>query len=393
MSSSRAHADGRPTLLVAALLAVVALVAFAVAAIGDNPAQGATSTPDKVLYVQTTGSNGTYLQYVPGDGSKATKQSVTSGGGCATPSPSGPPILGMSARVYPSGYSDAPSAAVVGAYKSRTGVCAIGQAWQIEPNEGLVFSVGTNSLVAGRTYAQATIVLARQDKSTASSPPVVVQLVTRLNGAVVATKTVNVPGPNDTAVLADTGLSRTGFDAVEIQVLSPSTAGVSVVGPTSTFTFANQLCVSDAIQTTSTDGTVATGDVKATVTYVANATAPVCKSYTTFSAQVNDGTGTRVVDFGTQNTPGARLTMSIDWGLVDKCRPDAAGPEPTCPTSTIDFGSGEVPQTYCTTANPPTTPPWCTTDRTFEYVTVGGVEKTHVTETWSGFGDPTARFR
>jgi hypothetical protein len=209
----------------------------------------------------------------------------------------------------------------------------------------------------------------------------------------VGTKTVNVPGPNDTAIAADTGLSRTGFDTVEIRVLSPSTAGVSVVGPTSTFTFANKLCVSDTIEAESTDGTVSTGQVTATITYVANSTAPVCKSYTTFTASVDDGTGTRAVDFGTQNTPGARLTMTIDWGLTDKCRPDAAGPEPTCPTTTIDFGSGEQPQTYCTEANPPATAPWCTTDRSFDYVTVGGVEKTRVTETWSGFGDPYTRFR
>ena len=107
----------------------------------------------------------------------------------------------------------------------------------------------------------------------------------------------------------------------------------------------------------------------------------------------NGGTITMDVTGFQATGKGARLTMTIDWGLVDKCRPDAAGPEPTCPTSTIDFGSGETPQVYCSTANPPSTPPWCTTDRSFEYVTVDGVEKTHVTETWSGFGDPTARFR
>lgn len=388
------HTSRGPLIVVAALLSVLALATIAVSAIGSPTAQGATSTPDKVLYVQTTGSSGTYLQYVPGDGSKVTNQSVTSGGGCATPSPKGVPLLGMSAKVYPSGYSGGSSPAVVGAYKSRTGVCALGQAWQIEPNEGLVFSVGTNSLVAGRTYAQAQIVLARQDKSTSASDPAVVQLITRLGGTTVGTKTVNLPGPADTPVVADTGLSRTGFDSVEIQVLSPSTAGVSVVGPTSTFTFANKLCVTDTINTSSTDGTVSTGQVTDTITYVSNSTSPVCKSYTTFSAVVDDGTGTRVVDFGTQSTPGARLTSSVDWGLVPKCRPDNSGPEPQCPVTTIDFndGTGEHPQTFCTEANPPATPAWCTTGRSYEYVTVNGVEMTRVKETWSGFGDPTRRF-
>ena len=393
MVEARTHVDARPARWVAVVLMVLALVTAYLTVAGGDEAQGASSVPDKIVYVQTTGSNGTYLQYVPGDGSKVTKQSITSGGGCATPSPSGVPILAMSARTYPNGYSAASSPAVVGAYKSRTGVCSLGQAWQIEPNEGLVLGVGSNSLVAGRMFSRASIQLARQDKSTASSPPVVVQLVMRQAGAEVGTTTVNVPGPNDTAIAADTGLSRTGFDAVEVRVLSPATAGVSVVGPTSTFTLANQLCVSDTIEASSTDGTVTTGQVTATITYVSNATTPVCKSYTTFSATIDDGTGARAVDFGTQNTPGARLTMTIDWGLADKCRPDGAGPEPTCPTTTIDFGSGEQPQTYCSTANPPATPQWCTTDRSFEYVTVDGVEKTHVTETWSGFGDPYTRFR
>jgi hypothetical protein len=378
----------RPVVVTAALVSVMALIALGLAALASDRAEGATNTPDKVLYVQTTGSNGTYLQYVPGDGSAATKQSITSGGGCATPSPSGAPILGMSARVYPSGYAGASNAAVVGAYKARTGVCSIGQAWQVEPNEGLVFSVGTNSLVTGRTFSRATIALARQDKVTNGGAPAVVQLVTRLGGTTVGTVDVNVPAPSGTVVIGDTGLSRTGFDAIEIRVLSPATAGVSVVGPTSTFTFANLLCIDDTIEATSSDGTASTGDVTATLTYVSNSTAPVCKSYTTFEAHVDDGTGARVVDFGTQDTPGARLTLTIDWGLTDKCRPDDAGPEPTCSETTVDFGGGEEPQTYCTTANPPATRPWCTTSRSFQYETVSGVEKTRVIEEWSGFGDP-----
>jgi hypothetical protein len=378
---------------VGSLLAVMVLGAAVVAAVAGDSAGGVTTTPDKVLYVQTTGSNGTYLQYVPGDGSAPTKQAVTGGGGCATPNPSGPPILGMSGRVYPSGYSGASQSAPVGAYKSRTGVCSIGQAWQIEPNEGLVLSVGSNTLVSGRTFARAQIALARQDKSTASSTPAVAQLVTRLGATVVGTTNVNLPGPADTTVIADTGLSRTGFDAVEIRLLSPATAGISVVGPTSTFTFASQLCVTESITAESSDGTASTGDVTATITYVSNSEDPVCKSYTTFTAAVDDGTGAREVDFGTQNTPGARLTMTVDWGLSDKCRPDGEGPEPECSPTLVDFGSGQQVQTYCTTADPPATPPWCTTGRSFEYVTVGGVEKTHVTETWSGFGDPNFQRR
>jgi hypothetical protein len=378
----------RPVALVSALiLAVGALVAVLTTGF-ESSAQGATSTPDTVRYVQTTGASGAYLEYVPGDGSAVTDQSLTSGGGCATPSPSGEPLLGMSARVYPNGYGSAAEPAVVGAYKSRTGVCATGQAWQIEPGEGLVFSVGSNDLVADRLFTRASIILGRQDKSRRNDPPAAAQLVMWRDGTVVGTAAVEVPGPTGATVDADTGSVSGGFDTVEIRVLSPATAGISVVGPTSTFTFGHVLCVGETIETTSTDGTASTGDVTATVTYDSNSGDPVCKSYTTFTAQVDDGTGTRTVDFGTQATEGAHLTVTIDWGLADKCRPDAIGPEPTCSATTVDFGSGEQPQTYCTTADPPATPPWCTTDRSFEYVTVGGVEKTHITETWSGSGDP-----
>src|SRR4051812_11842330 len=116
----------RPTIVMVG----VALIAgtFAWSQLGG--AAGASGTLDKIVYSQQTGSNGTYIQYVPGDGSKATKQSVTSGGGCATPSPSGVPLLAFSALYYPPvanqpAYSGSPTAAVVGAYKSRTGVCQI----------------------------------------------------------------------------------------------------------------------------------------------------------------------------------------------------------------------------------------------------------------------------
>jgi len=79
----------------------VALVAgtFAWSQLGG--AAGATGTLDKIVYNQQTGSNGTYIQYVPGDGSKPTKQSVTRGGGCSTPSVSGTPLLAFSALSYP----------------------------------------------------------------------------------------------------------------------------------------------------------------------------------------------------------------------------------------------------------------------------------------------------
>src|SRR5690349_15281944 len=108
--------------IIAIVVAALAATVF-VSQLGGSA--GASGTQDKITYDQTTGSKGTYIQYVPGDGSKPTNQSVTSGGGCATPSPSGTPLLAFSAKYYPSGYSGSSTNAIVGAYKSRTGVCQI----------------------------------------------------------------------------------------------------------------------------------------------------------------------------------------------------------------------------------------------------------------------------
>jgi len=88
----------RPFIIVIAIAAVAATVSFAL--LGN--AASASAVQDKITYNQVSGNSGTYLQYVPGDGSKPTKESVTSGGGCATPSPSGVPLLAFSAKYYAS---------------------------------------------------------------------------------------------------------------------------------------------------------------------------------------------------------------------------------------------------------------------------------------------------
>ena len=82
------------------IVSIGSLLGFGVwAQLGSAGAAG----PDTIQYVQQTGSGGTYIRYVPGDGSPATTQAVTGGGGCATPTVSGPPVLAFSARSYPNG--------------------------------------------------------------------------------------------------------------------------------------------------------------------------------------------------------------------------------------------------------------------------------------------------
>jgi hypothetical protein len=387
----------RKVWIAAASSAVVAAGSVAVFVPGASTSASSTPpAPDKVVYVQQSGNNKTYLQYVPGDGSKATTQAVTGGGGCATPDVKGSPVLLFGARVYPNGYGGAANSAIVGAYNQRTGVCALGQAWAIEPTEGLTFSVGSNSLTAGRLLASASLALQRNDKTAGSASA---QLVMRRNGVVVATKAVTVPAPSGALVQADTGITS-GFDQLEVQLLSPAAGSISVSGAsnsTSTFTFANQLCVSQTIQATSTGGTTSSGEVSASITYETNVDAPVCKPYTDFSASSTASTlFGKLVNFSTAPTTGARLSAHIDWGDFPYCRPDAAvSGVPTCPTTYIDLGdgNGEQPQAYCDTANPPATPAWCTTNRQYIYERVAGVLETRIIEDWSGFGDPKFALR
>ena len=367
----------KQTAFVAALVMSTSLVGVGVwTQLGSG---ASTPGPDKIVYSQQNGKNGTYIQYVPGDGTKATTQAVTGGGGCATPNTTNP-VLAFSAHYYPNGYANAPvNNAIVGAFNQRTGVCQIPQAWSIEVNEGLVFAPGSNSLTAGRVFARAQLQLQREDKSAATDPPVNGVLVEKLGSVTVGTTPFSINGPDGTTITADTGAPGTAFDSIEIQVLNPATGSVSVVGPTSTFTLASKICVGGQISTASADN-----QVQATATYVSNSLDPsACKSYTDFSAE--DST-TKRVNFPTTATPGARLTVHIDWGTTAFCTPS------TCAPSTVDFNDGNGPQnqTFCAQANPPATPAWCTTKQTFSYETdpVTHLTVTHIVEDWSGFGDP-----
>jgi hypothetical protein len=361
------------------------------------------SAPDTIQYAQQTGSGGTYIKYIPGDGSTATTQAVTSGGGCATPTPSGPPILAFSAKYYANGYNGASTAAVVGAYKSRTGVCQVPQAWSIEVNEALDFSVGPNALVQGRYFSRAVLQLEREDKSTSSSPPVQGQLVEFLAGSKVGSQPFSLAGPNGGVLPpADTGTGAGSFDTVEVQVTSPSTGSISVVGPTSTFTIAPQICLNQTITNSSTDGTASSGQVTANITYLGSATSPKCKSYSFFGADAvdpNNANG-KSITFLSQSISGAHVTATFDWGYFPYCRADATPDAnvPACPTTYFVFPNGTtVPQTYCAQADPNNPAvPWCTTSRHYDYVLdPGGSGNTvvHITETWDGYGDSLWRTR
>ena len=323
-----------------------------------------SATQDKIVYSQQNGKSGTYLQYVPGDGSKPTTQPVTGAGGCATPNAVNP-VLAFTANRYLNGYDQPPSGAIVGAFDNRTGVCSIPPAWGIEVSEGLDFAPGPNPLTTGRVFLSAVLNLARND----SGGTLTGRLVERLHGTQVHETPFSI---NSTPISIDThDVTPNGFDSLEVQVTTPAAGSVSVVGPTSTFYFAPQLCPGQSITDTSAGGTQTSGEVTATVTYDKNSTAG-CKAFTFFNASSTDTASSdgKSVTFLSQQFGGtaAHVTVQIDWGNVPYCRDDAtADPSvPPCPTTIVDFGTGEHPEVYCSAAT--TAHPYCSTFKQFTYV-------------------------
>ena len=372
-----------------------AAVAVPILATASTTTTTAAPQPDQILYYQQKGGGGSLVKYVPGDGTAATTQSLaTGGGGCSSPTPSGPPLLPFSARYYNTSavYSDPTAwvAASVGAYNLRTGVCAIPQDWSIEVGEALIFGLGqtTTPPIAGRLYVEAAIVVVRNDKTANTSATG--NLVVRRQGAVVGTVPYSIAGSSGTTAIADTGRISGGFDEVEIQLDSPPTASISVVGPTlvgnvtsvPTFTFAPQVCAGQTIYTpTMLPG--ATDPSSVTVT-------SGCKTYTDFSESPTGGPGgTRAVNFATSGTGTATLTAHLDWGNVPYCVPTPSTSPPTCPPTQVSFSGGPyAPQTFCDKSNPPAAPAWCTWNVQYTFGGGNPPTYTHIVEDWVGHGDP-----
>ncbi len=228
------------------------------------PSVASATQQSEIFYYQQKGGGGSYIEYSGADGTILTQKLSSGGGGCSSPTVSSP-VLAFSASYYPSGYSLPPTPASVGAYNLRTGVCAIAPDWQIQPNEGLIFSVGDNPLTVSQVFSQASIPLEREDKT---AGPLSGTLVFRLKDTsgveqVVATQTFTVGSGVGTVAVAQSGIVPSGFDQVEIQVDSPSSGAVSVVGPTTvngttvvpTFYLASAPAITSANSTTFDAGT------------------------------------------------------------------------------------------------------------------------------------------
>ena len=379
------------------------------------------SGQDEIQYVQTTGNSGTYIQFVSGSTGKVTaKESVTSGGGCATPTPSGNPLIDFNGFLYSDGsYANPPTTGIVGAYKQRTGVCALGQAWSIDnvppgtaPQTGaeaLDFTLlpqsgqTMNSLVAGRIMSRAVLNLQRSDKLTI---PVVVEFVETLQGTQTGSQCYSLPDTNahsldsnatltyDSADCANNAAPSAGFDTLEVRVITGG-GSVSVVGPSSTFYLANQICGGQTIATTSAQDSNY-GQISFSVTLQAAAT--VCKSYTAFDAIQNvnpDGTlnGLKQTDFNSFGSGDIHFTFKVDWGNFPQCTPDGLEPGlPACPPTQVEVNNETTysNQTYCAAASYPNQP-LCTTSRNYSYVTVPAGTYTDIQETWDGLIDNSFR--
>jgi hypothetical protein len=151
-------------------------IAFA-ANSGSCPAQ---STNDEICYNQSTGSAGTFAQYVPattGGTGKATTAGLTSGGGCSATTWQTTPIIDFTGKVYSDGTYTTLAAGnpfPVDASKQKTGTCGINGSgtnpWAIDDSaagaEALQFVMGTNpNMGSSRLFSEASLQLANVDST------------------------------------------------------------------------------------------------------------------------------------------------------------------------------------------------------------------------------------
>jgi hypothetical protein len=389
-------------------------------------ATGTQSSPDQILYGQTTGTPANFFQYVPGDGSAKTTQTVSpKNGNCGTPTVSGAPILAISAKLYAAGpssneYANPSSPATVGTSGQATGVCDISPQWSIENKAGkgaeaLDFSPGSNTAVIGsnRTFTDAQIPIQRKDSGVAQ-PGSTVQLVEfDSSGNQLASQTCTINGGQGTQITADTsaptggpctGTTASFFQTVEVRNLTTSTS-ISVVGPDATFTLGLLVCGQQTIQST--------GPVSATLTLTGSTSQ--CKSYTSFSSGPN-ANGQESLSFNGFSAGSIPFTVNVTWPAVPLCQPyddsnhpdQSSGPIPpalTLPTCaphefSLD-GTNYFDQSYCQTVSPPgpnvlPEQELCTANKSYNNVTVnpdGSVTPittasnapgTQITETWIG---------
>ena len=404
----------RPRTVLAGIIAAAAVavpISLTVALPGTGPSVASPAVPpppDTIVYAEGKGASSNFIQYTNNrtNPPTVTTQSVTSGGGCSSPTIHGTPLLNLAAYVYTYGTAKPnPPNASVGAYQGRTGVCGNNLPGSGQPNyainngsnsasgpaEALDFGIGSNNLVSGRAFSNALLNIVNASGPAAGTQ---VTLVETLNGAPVpspdgasaSTQTCNIA--SGATIAADTSVPAGGpcngdpagaFDDIEIQVTTPN-ASVSVTGPTSTFTLVQQQCAGD-------NPLPDTGPIPATLNVSAG-----CKSYTTFSSTQTNAAGQQEVDFNSLNAGGPILfTTTITWNPEPLCDPGS------CRVTQVSYvlngvNVGPVGAPACAPTNP-LPEPICITNSVYNNIVdpVSGQPETQVTQTFANDVDSAYR--
>jgi len=259
--------------LVATAIAGLSITTIVITQAGGGVA-GAVGT-DSIQYVQApTGSS---FQFVPGDGSTPTVQSLNFNGTCKTPSFSPSPLLALGASAWLSPVNGVPytgpvTAESVGTNQARTGVCEKSPGWSISENQSMTFALGTNALVSARTLTEGKFPIQMNGADNSGNDnTVTLTMIERSGTTVVGTQTLVITGTNGTTVTADTGPIATGFSSVELRITHPNVvngkqSNVSIIGSTTfllqrfpqTITFTNTPppapVVNDSYTVTATGG-------------------------------------------------------------------------------------------------------------------------------------------
>lgn len=413
--STRGRWSGRRVRALAGLFAAT-LIAVPVALITHPSTSHATQTQDQILFVNKK-SSANFVEFKSASGTITDQSIGTGGGGCSAPVFGGTPFLSIAgasyystttnAAAYPAGAypSGSPSSAVIGFSSTNMGVACSNvpseQGATVEPGEDAIFTVGTNSVDAGRPFIRVQLALANADLKNPTSG----ELVESLNGTVEGTTPFTIgSGLNQ---LIDSGIVNTGFNQLEVRVdqNGAGTAGVSATWPSTkdplqtTFYFPGQLPPGGSATTQVTDPT--TGKL---LTETITNTGSTPKNFADFSATFTSSS--RTINFSTLAGTTDTFTAVFDWGDLPYCAPgpgapgvgEPSGNPPTTPSQTCGYPTFTInnsPQTVTFCASPPTTAnTWCVFDEHYVYENVSNpsppptqIPATHLTESWYGLGD------
>ncbi|HUE61160.1 MAG TPA: hypothetical protein VMO88_16450 [Acidimicrobiales bacterium] len=412
--------------VIGAVAVAAPLTVFGVTGGGSllKASSASATSQDYIQYAQGSGAHGSYVEYFPGNGGTPTTDTISSGGGgCSAPTLSPPKggsgvLLGFPAYDYDTNYATRTTVTSngktvsAGAYQQKTGVCGgIGQDYTIDNSggsgasaaEALDFTIGTDPSVAGRLFSRAQLNLQQQSSATGT---VIVELVETITGNAGAPVTecysvspgaarvvdTNTPDQTNTPGCANSGNPLlTGFNDIEIRTLTPG-GGVSVVGPTSTFFLATQICGMPPNGTpygATTNGT-------STINFIVTLPNGVCKTFTDFEAgqQTINGQPVNVATFDAFSSGAVHYTLTTNWGNQQECSADgsalADGTTTLCPKTQLSLdGQTFTNETYCGGAT--AADPVCVIKKTYSYSTANSVTSTDIQEMWDALFDLVMR--